>query len=241
MREADRWIAAVAAASALLLARGNAQSAPPIIDMHMHAMRADDQGPPPLGVCQGDVQSPPEAGRPSADTFMAWLKKPPCANPIWSPMTDREVMERSLAVMKRRNVFGVVSGVLLDDWQQAAPDPVIPSLDFNFDPPSRPADEVRPALATRRYRAFGEVGIQYQGVDPSDARFEPYLAVAEELVVSHAVFDIAPVVPRHDAIAGEAQGVKVTRPVEVPRRIGVGGCAGPEVPVAHVGAKPGVL
>jgi hypothetical protein len=39
---------------------------------------------------------------------------------------------------------------------------------------------VRTALASRRYRAFGEVGIQYQGVDPSDARFEPYLAVAEE-------------------------------------------------------------
>ena len=48
-----------------------ADGSDPVIDMHMHAMRADDQGPPPLGVCQGDVQPPPEAGRPSADTFMA--------------------------------------------------------------------------------------------------------------------------------------------------------------------------
>lgn len=177
-----RWTGALAALCAGALASSAAQTVPPpIIDMHMHAMRADDQGPPPLGVCQGDVQPPPEAGRPSADTFLAWLKKPPCASPIWSPMTDREVMDRSLAVMKRRNVFGVVSGVLLDDWQKAAPDRVIASLDFNFEPPFRTVDEVRTALASRRYRAFGEVGIQYQGVDPSDARFEPYLAVAEDL------------------------------------------------------------
>lgn len=34
-----------------------------------------------------------------------------------------------------------------------------------------------------RYRVFAEVAIQYDGVSPSDERFEPYLAVAEELDV----------------------------------------------------------
>jgi predicted TIM-barrel fold metal-dependent hydrolase len=109
------------------------------------------------------------------------MKKPPCASPIWSPMTDREVMDRSLAVMKRRNAFGVVSGVLLDDWRRAAPERVIPSLDLNFDPPFRALDDVRKALTSGGYRAFGEVAIQYQGAEPGDARFEPYLAIAEEL------------------------------------------------------------
>lgn len=181
MRMAWRWSVGFAAAGALLLVRGEAQSTQPIIDMHMHAMSADDQGPPPLGLCPGETFPPPEPGRPWADTFTAWTKKPPCSNPVWSPPTDREVMERSLAVMRRRNVFGVVSGVRLDDWQKAAPDRVIPSLDLNFDPPFRTVDEVREALGSGRFRAFGEIAIQYQGVDPSDARFEPYLAVAEKL------------------------------------------------------------
>ncbi len=156
---------------------------PPVIDMHMHAMRADDQGPPPLGLCPGDAFPPPEPDRPWADTFMGWMKKPPCASPIWSPITDRELMDRTFAVMKRRNVFGVVSGVRLDDWRKAAPARVIPSLDLNFDPPVRTVAEVRNAFTSGAYRALGEVAIQYQGAEPGDARFEPYLAVAEELDV----------------------------------------------------------
>jgi predicted TIM-barrel fold metal-dependent hydrolase len=175
-----RWSGALAVASVMLVTRSAAQTIPPIIDMHVHAARADSQGPPPLGLCPGNVFPVPQPGQPWADTFMAWLKKPPCSTPIWSPTTDREVMERSLAVMKRRNVFGVVSGVLVDDWRKAAPDRVIPSLDLNFGAGLRPIEEVRRGFATGGYRAFGEVAIQYQGAEPGDARFEPYLALAEE-------------------------------------------------------------
>ena len=164
------------------LASTTAQTGPPpVIDMHMHAQRADDQGPPPLGLCPGDVFPPPEPGRPWAETFMGWMKKPPCSSPIWSPMTDREVMDRSLAVMMRRNVFGVVSGERLDEWRTAAPDRVISSLDLNFGTGRRSPEEVRTAFRNGGYRVFGEIGIQYQGVDPGDVRFEPYLAIAEEL------------------------------------------------------------
>lgn len=157
------------------------QPTPPIIDMHVHAPRADSQGPPPLGICPGNVFPVIEQSLTWEETFMAWLKKPPCSTPIWSPLTDREVMERTLAVMKRRNVFGVVSGVRLDDWRKASPERIIPSLDLNFDPPQRTVNDVRQAFTSGGYRAFGEVGIQYQGADPSDPRFEPYLAIAEEL------------------------------------------------------------
>jgi predicted TIM-barrel fold metal-dependent hydrolase len=114
---------------------------------------------------------------------MAWLKKPPCSNPIWSPMTDREVMQRSLSAMRRRNVFGVTSGALLDAWRTAAPDRNIPSLDLNFGQGLRSVDEVRTALSGGDYRAFGEVAIQSQGAGPGDVRFEPYLAIAEALDV----------------------------------------------------------
>ena len=61
-----------------------------------------------------------EPGRPWPDTFMAHFKKPPCAEPIWSPTTARELMDRTFAVMKRRNVYGVTSGSLTAQWKEAS-------------------------------------------------------------------------------------------------------------------------
>ena len=72
---------------------------------------------------------------------------------------------------------------MLDEWRKAAPDRVIPSVDLNFEPQHRSVDEVRTALTTGGYRALGEVAIQYQGAEPGDPRFEPYLALAEQLDV----------------------------------------------------------
>jgi hypothetical protein len=171
-------VSAIGAAAA----GAGAQPAPlPVIDMHVHAAAADSQGPPPLGMCPGNVFPVMQPGQAWPDVFMAWLKKPPCTNPIWSPMTDREVMDRSLSVMKRRNVFGVTSGIRLDEWRQASPDRIIPSLDLNFGDGLRSIADVRKALSGGAYRALGEVGIQYQGAEPGDRRFEPYLAIAEAL------------------------------------------------------------
>jgi predicted TIM-barrel fold metal-dependent hydrolase len=75
----------------------------------------------------------------------------------------------------------VASGPLVLDYRNAASGRIIPSLGFDFggDPPSPAA--VRDAFISGSYRAFGEVAIQYQGIAPGDARFEPYLAIAEEL------------------------------------------------------------
>ena len=161
-------------------------SPPPIIDMHMHAGRADAQGPPPLAFCPGDPGGFPvmEAGRPWPDTFMERLKKPPCATPLRSPTTDRALMDQTFAVMKRRNVYGVASGSLTEQWHQASPDRIIPGLGFELGTPATPSlDAVRAAFASGRYRSFGEIANQYQGFEPGDPAFEPYLAIAEELDV----------------------------------------------------------
>jgi predicted TIM-barrel fold metal-dependent hydrolase len=161
-------------------------SPPPIIDMHMHAGRADAQGPPPLALCPGDPTGFPvmEPGRPWPDTFMARLKNPPCAAPLRSPTTDRALMDRTFAVMTRRNVYGVASGSLTEQWHQASPDRIIPGLGFELGTPTAPSlDAVRAAFTSGRYRSFGEVANQYQGLEPGDPAFEPYLALAEELDV----------------------------------------------------------
>jgi uncharacterized protein len=163
---------------------------PPIIDVHVHADRADSNGPPPMAVCA------PGVGYPALDpnkeswpqAFMAFAKKPPCQDPVWGPTSDEEVMKQSIAALKRRNVIGVVSGPLLDRWVEAGEGRVIPSYRFNFGMNPLPGpDEVRRSLASAKYSVLGEVAIQYEGVSPSDERFAPYLAVAEELDVPVAI------------------------------------------------------
>ncbi len=179
------WLATVALAVPL-----SAQAPPPIIDMHLHALQANAQGPPPMGMCTGmlDGFSPMEPGRPWPDTFMEGFKKPPCAQPIWSPVTAQEMMDRTFAVMKRRNVYGVASGSLTLQWKKALPDRIIPSLEFELGARRAPSPEaMRAALTSGDYRAFGEVSNQYQGFDPSDPAFDPYLAIVEELDIPMSI------------------------------------------------------
>ncbi len=154
----------------------------PVIDMHLHASPASSQGPPPLALCAPPISYPPaNTGVDWAGTFMAFMKNPPCNNPLRSPMTDRELMERTLAIMKRRNVFAVTSGRLVDEWRKEGGDRIIPGLAFSLGSDDPSVDQMRGKLLTGQFRILGEVGIQYQGIDPGDARFEPYLALAEQL------------------------------------------------------------
>ena len=162
-----------------------AQKAPlPVIDMHLHANRADANGPPPLAICAPGVGYPPlDPARSWPETFIAWLKNPQCKDPVWGPETDDALMRESLLILEKRNVIGVTSGPLLDRWIEAGGDRILPALRFNFGPGSPSPAEVRALLSSGKYVAFAEVAIQYNGVSPSDERFEPYLAVAEELDV----------------------------------------------------------
>lgn len=161
-----------------------AQVSPPIIDMHLHSDAADVNGPPPLGVCAPGVELPTwDTKETWPDAFMRWMKTPQCPDPIWSPKTDADVMQQTIDVLRRRNITAVTSGpqVHLDRWRKAEPDRIVPALGFNFSTKPVPSSEqVARWFREKRYRAFAEVGIQYNGLSPSDARFEPYLAAAEK-------------------------------------------------------------
>jgi quinol monooxygenase YgiN len=111
------------------------------------------------------------------------LGSPNCENPLVGAETDRELMERTLEVLHRRNVLGVTSGPLVARWQEAGGHRIIPSLGVGFRPGEPSAAEVREGLGSGGFRVFGEVTTQYDGVSPSAPRFEPYLAAAEELDV----------------------------------------------------------
>jgi uncharacterized protein len=117
-----------------------------------------------------------------ANVFMAFLKKPACPDPVWSPATDAELMTKTLDVLRRRNIIGVTSGGIqrVRQWHDAAPDRVIPALLFQLGPHAPSVDEVRRLHEQGQFVVFGEVTNQYAGIEPSDPAFDAYLKLAEE-------------------------------------------------------------
>jgi predicted TIM-barrel fold metal-dependent hydrolase len=173
-------------ASVLLLLLSGALPAqePPIIDMHLHALRVQDfvslGGPPPIPHCVPMTDYPvPDSGRRWAEIVRS--RDLPC-RALWSPASDQEVMERTVAIMKRRNVFAVTSGPLVESYAQAAPGRVIPSLSLRG-PGAPPLASVRQSLQERRFAVLGEVTAQYAGLAPDDPSLVPYWALAAELDV----------------------------------------------------------
>ena len=97
-------------------------------------------------------------------------------------MTDHELMVRTMTIMNRRNIIGVTSGPLVDEWKKEGGDRIIPGLFFGLAGPLVPTvKEIRTWFKEGRYTVLGEVTTQYAGIDPSDSRLEPYLALAEEM------------------------------------------------------------
>ena len=161
----------------------SARDRPPIIDMHLHALAADEQGPPPLGMCT------PIRGfdawdqrRPYSEQFLERFQHPPCPDPVWSPRTDDEVRSRTLAVMERLNVIGVLSGPeeRVEAWRRTRPERFIPALGFALEPENS-VEHLRALHAAGRLDVLGEVTTQYAGIAPDDPRMEPFWAMAEQL------------------------------------------------------------
>lgn len=171
----------------VLAANGSAaaQELPaPVIDMHLHALPAAAQGPPPLAMCT-PVQSPPawDPATPWPEAFLGAAKDPSCADPVWSPESDEELQRRTLEILERRNIIGVASGPVayVQRWKQAAPDRIISGLLFNVATAGMSTDSLRRLHEAGQLEVFGEIGNQYAGIGPSDSVFAPYLAMAAEL------------------------------------------------------------
>lgn len=174
------WIAVALLA---LAAPAGAATPLPVIDMHMHASAADSAGPPPLAMCTPFEEMPVwDQRRSYADIFLERFKKPRCADPVWSPTTDEAVLEQTIAAMRRRNVYGVLSGTpeRVAQWRMAAPGRFWSGLGFAL---GRNYSVARLAELRRsgRLDVLAEVSTQYEGIEPADPRLEPYWALVERL------------------------------------------------------------
>lgn len=160
------------------------QERPPILDMHLHALPADAQGPPPLGMCTPIDPMPVwDPAQSYAAVFLALFKDPPCPDPVWSPTTDEEVMTQTLEILERRNIIAVVSGPpgLVEAWRAEAPERLIPGLAFYAGEEGASPESLRALHARGDLDVMGEVTNQYLGIAPDDERMEPYWDLAEEL------------------------------------------------------------
>lgn len=167
----------------------------PILDMHMHARSASHYGTPPLPICapvermpRWDQRKPMwEDGSP-----------PACSKPIFSPLTDAELFQQTIATMERHNVIGVLGGTpeLVGQWVAAAPGRFLRGLDVRFDrvtgepraavpvgapPRPLPLESIRALHRAGELQVLAELTNQYAGIAPDDARLEPLWAMAEEL------------------------------------------------------------
>jgi predicted TIM-barrel fold metal-dependent hydrolase len=185
-----RALAPVAVFATLLISIA-AQQREPIIDVHMHAFAADAQGPPPLAMCTPFPEYPAwDPARTYGDVFLAKLKKPACADPIWSPVTDDELMKQTLAIVERRNIVGVLSGpaARVAAWVKVNPRRFIRGLTFQLGDKDAPSPAALRAMhAKGELQVLGEVTNQYAGILPDDPRMEPYWALAEELDIPVAI------------------------------------------------------
>lgn len=156
----------------------------PIIDVHLHAIAIDFQGPPPQTTCAPFLEFPAwDPGTSYPQQFGSLGDQPGCGNPVVSPMTQEAVMAESLAIMDELNIIGVTSGPvdLVERWRDASPSRVIPGVLFPLAEEWPTPDQIRGWFEEGKIAVLGEVITQYQGIEPDDSRLDPYWAMAEEL------------------------------------------------------------
>ena len=135
---------------------------PPIIDVHAHVYSSDPRF---------DHHAP---------------------NPVTGkPLTADDEESHRRATLAEMDRYNIVKAVVSNDydtvlrWKSAAPDRILCSYAFSIpDPPD--ADTLRDEHRANRLVSFGEIGLQYAGLAPTDPRMEPWYELAVELDVPMA-------------------------------------------------------
>jgi predicted TIM-barrel fold metal-dependent hydrolase len=160
---------------------------PPVLDVHVHAMDLNFPGLPPM--CPNTSKFTASDPKTKEDQS-GWVKEP--CTPALYPSAPGEYMKDVLAEMERLNVTAVVFGDPKEvlKWKNAAPNRVIPGTAFSngMTPGQRvPMEELRKSFTTDGFKVMGEIGLQYEGLSPSDPSVDQYFALAEELDIPVAI------------------------------------------------------
>src|SRR3989337_1252481 len=177
------WLAAICLVKIAAAQTG----ALPVIDMHLHALHANEQGPAPISIGApfrdlglNDPKNDFRKTFTDAQKTNIWADKY-----ITSPTTDDSMKNMTLAMLKKYNVYAVTSGEMktVREWQKDEPRRIINSIDGNFGLGAKglTPDSLEKLFKSGEFKVFGEISIQYEGYSASDTAFEPYLTMAERL------------------------------------------------------------
>jgi predicted TIM-barrel fold metal-dependent hydrolase len=160
---------------------------PPVIDVHVHAM---DESFPGLGPMCPNTPAFTASDPIAKEAPFGWMQEE--CTPKLYPSAKGEYLKDVVADMERLNVTAVVFGdpASVQNWRDAVPTRVIPGTSFNqgLQPGVRvPLEELRKHFTTGGFKVMGEIGLQYEGLSPSDPSVEPYFALAEELDIPVAI------------------------------------------------------
>jgi predicted TIM-barrel fold metal-dependent hydrolase len=177
----------VASSRTIALAQNTEAKAPPVIDVHVHAMDGSFPGIGPM--CPNTSKFTASDPKTKEDPF-GWVKEP--CTPELYPSAPGEYMKDVLAEMERLNVTAVVFGdpESVQKWKDAAPHRVIPGTSFQSTFPSTQRvslEQLRKDFTTGGFKVMGEIGLQYEGISPSDPSVDSYFALAEELDIPVAI------------------------------------------------------
>ena len=163
------------------------EKAPPVIDVHVHAM--DESFPGMSATCPNESQFLASDPRTKEAPF-GWSQEE--CTPKLTPAAKGQYIKEVVAEMERLNVTAVVFGdpKSVQKWKDAAPGRVIPGTSFNegMTPGARvPLDQLRKDFSQDGFKVMGEIGLQYEGLSPSDPSVDQYFALAEELDIPVAI------------------------------------------------------
>ncbi len=117
----------LASCSTVSVAQNTEGKAPPVIDVHVHAMDGNFPGVAPMcpNTSKFTASDPKEKEEP-----FGWVKEP--CTPALYPSAPGEYMKDVLAEMERLNVTAVVFGdpKSVQKWKDAAPARIIPGTSF---------------------------------------------------------------------------------------------------------------
>ena len=168
-------------------AQNTSSTIPPVIDVHVHAMDESFPGGGPM--CPNESKF--LASDPSSKEATNGWSHEECTPKLY-PAAKGEYLKDVVAEMERLNVTAVVFGdpKSVQKWRDAAPKRIIPGTSFSAGnaPGARvPIDELRKDFTKDGFKVMGEIGLQYEGLSPSDPSVDKYFALAEELDIPVAI------------------------------------------------------
>lgn len=158
---------------------------PPVIDVHVHALDESFPGGGPM--CPNESKF--LASDPSTKEAPIGWSQEDCTPKLY-PAAKGEYLKDVVAEMQRLNVTAVVFGdpKSVQKWKEAAPGRIIPGTSFSDAPGKRVAiEELRKDFTEDGFKVMGEIGLQYEGLSPSDPSVDQYFRLAEELDVPVAI------------------------------------------------------